>query len=289
MMHENEAVSGEKIQWHPGFYAAAELELRMNREELDFHREYNLSKKPLQIDLLVVKKLKDVLIQNKIGRIFRRYNIIEYKSPDDGMSIDDFCKTLGYAYFYKGMSEKVNEVPLGELTVSLFRYAKPQKLLKELLSYGWRIKEYAKGIYYIEGVGIPVQIVVMEELPIEEHPFLKILTRKITEKAIRNFANHVNGFTEPCDMQNADVVLHVSVLANRKEYSKARRSATMEALRELFSDELENAEREGRKEGEYCLNLLYSKLEQDGRQEDIFRAIKNPELLGKLYKEYGIE
>ena len=38
-----------EIQWHPGFYGAAELELISNREELEFQREYNLSKKPLQI------------------------------------------------------------------------------------------------------------------------------------------------------------------------------------------------------------------------------------------------
>lgn len=50
-MNQNETTSPEstRIHWHPGFYAAAEIELRQNREELEFHREYNLSKKPLQL------------------------------------------------------------------------------------------------------------------------------------------------------------------------------------------------------------------------------------------------
>ena len=44
-MHDK-SISDKKIQWHPGFYAAAEIELRQNRADLEYHREYNLSKKP---------------------------------------------------------------------------------------------------------------------------------------------------------------------------------------------------------------------------------------------------
>ena len=68
-----------KIQWHPAFCAAAELELRSNKGDLEFKREYNLSKKPLQMDLLIIEKRKGVQIQNEIGKIFRGHNIIEYK------------------------------------------------------------------------------------------------------------------------------------------------------------------------------------------------------------------
>jgi hypothetical protein len=48
----------EKIQWHPGFYGAAELELIQNKDVLEFEREYNLSKEPLRVDLLIVKKAR---------------------------------------------------------------------------------------------------------------------------------------------------------------------------------------------------------------------------------------
>ena len=78
-MHEDkkDLPENKKIQWHPGFYAATEIELHQNRKDLEFHREYNLSKKPLQIDLLIIEKLKDVQIQNEIGRLFRKYNIVD--------------------------------------------------------------------------------------------------------------------------------------------------------------------------------------------------------------------
>ena len=46
----------DKKQWHPAFCAAIELELKEDKEVLYYEREHNLSKKPLQIDLLVIKK-----------------------------------------------------------------------------------------------------------------------------------------------------------------------------------------------------------------------------------------
>ena len=53
-----------KVQWHPGFVAAMNLELAQNRDALVFEKEYNLNAKPLEIDLLVIKKEPSVLIAN---------------------------------------------------------------------------------------------------------------------------------------------------------------------------------------------------------------------------------
>ena len=37
-----------KIQWHPGFVAAINLELAENRDDLIYEKEYNLNTKPLE-------------------------------------------------------------------------------------------------------------------------------------------------------------------------------------------------------------------------------------------------
>lgn len=63
MTDKNITLSDADIQWHPAFCAATELELSANRTDLDFQREYNLSKKPLQIDLLVIRKLDDARME----------------------------------------------------------------------------------------------------------------------------------------------------------------------------------------------------------------------------------
>lgn len=288
-MHEDkkDLPENKKIQWHPGFCAAAEIELRQNRKDLEFYREYNLSKKPLQIDLLIIEKLKDVQIQNEIGRLFRKYNIVEYKSPEDSLNIDDFFKTVGYAYLYKGLGDYVNQILLEQLTVSLFHESKPVNLIKELIGYGYGIQEYAQGIYYVKGLSIPAQIVVTKELSPKAHSALKVLTKRLDRSDLFNFMEYVNSFTEPGDKQNADAVLQVSVSANRKMYDRIRRSDfdMCDALRELFKDELEDAE----KRGEERVKLLYSKLKEDGCEEDIFQALSDSEKLKELYKEYGIE
>lgn len=59
-----------KVQWHPGFVAAMNLEFAENRDALVFEKEYNLNTKPLEIDLLVIKKEASVQIGNEIGAFF---------------------------------------------------------------------------------------------------------------------------------------------------------------------------------------------------------------------------
>lgn len=55
---KNVTFSDLKTQWHPAFCAATRLELILNKDELDFKEEYNLSRKPLQIDLLIQRCVK---------------------------------------------------------------------------------------------------------------------------------------------------------------------------------------------------------------------------------------
>ena len=43
----------EKIQWHPAFAAAIGLEFRDDHKYVKIQQEYNLSKEPIRIDLLI--------------------------------------------------------------------------------------------------------------------------------------------------------------------------------------------------------------------------------------------
>lgn len=63
-------MSDYKIQWHSGFAAAMDLELAEYRDFLTYEREYNLNRKPLEIDLLVIKKDANIQIKNEIGSFF---------------------------------------------------------------------------------------------------------------------------------------------------------------------------------------------------------------------------
>ena len=96
----------EKIQWHPAFDAALQIEFGEEAEYLEFDSEHLLSKKPMQIDVLI-KNEKHVKIQKNIGRIFRQYNIIEYKSPEDNLDIDTFIRCTHMPVFTRLIRRKL--------------------------------------------------------------------------------------------------------------------------------------------------------------------------------------
>ena len=77
-----------------GFLRGLQIELKEEAEFLEFYPEYELSKKPMRIDTLIVKKIEDRPVKKNIGRIFRKYNLIEYKSPEDYLSINDFTRSM---------------------------------------------------------------------------------------------------------------------------------------------------------------------------------------------------
>ena len=242
----------DKLQWHPAFCAAAGLEFHEDIERLELKPEYNLSKEPIRIDLLIIKEGRTGQIKNEIGHIMRTYNVIEYKSPEDALTIDDFYKTIGYACLYKGYGEYVDAVPINELTISIFREARPEKMSLTLQRYGHKIEERYPGIYYVtEYLPIPAQIIVTQELEPGEHRSLKILSNHAKKEDVEEFLRKAEGMNTPRDRQNVEAVLQVSVRANDELYREIRRDANMcDALRELMKDDIEREVSAARKLGE---------------------------------------
>jgi hypothetical protein len=240
-----------KIQWHPAFCSAAELEFRADRKVLEFYPEKNLSRRPLEMDLLIIKKNRDISLQNEIGKLFKKYNILEYKSPDDGLSIDDYYKTIGYACLYKSLGKTVNSIPAEELTISLFRDIYPCKLIKQLKKQGAIIEKKFSGIYYVTNNTLfDTQIVVTGQLREETHSCLRILTRDLQEKDVRTFLTSAEKFESQGDRNNVDSILQVSVKANRPIYETVREDLKMcEALRELMKDEIDAEVAKGMERG----------------------------------------
>ena len=80
----------DRIEWHPGFQAGIELRLRAYKSKLSYRHEYPLTRKPIVVDTLVIEKEDNVAIADDVAAIFLKYNIFEYKSPDDALSIDEY-------------------------------------------------------------------------------------------------------------------------------------------------------------------------------------------------------
>ena len=236
------------IKWHPGFYGAAELEFLSNKGALEFQREFNLSKEPIRMDLLIIKKLANIRTKNELGHIFKKFNVIEFKSPDDSLSIDDYFKTVGYAGLYKGLGNTVDQIPADELTISIFRESYPREMFGAMKDWGLEINEHYPGIYYISGKRMPfdTQIVVTKQLNKETHRALRILSKHVNEDDVRAFIEKAAQMSEPGDRNNVDAVLQVSVSANKDIYEAIRRcdKAMCDALRELMKEDFEKQEQE---------------------------------------------
>ncbi len=167
-----------RTQWHSTFCTSMELELMENESGLNYEKEYSLSEEPLRIDLLIIKKNPYEKIKNELGAFFRGYNIIEFKSPDDKLNIDTFYKVIAYACLYKSETGTVDGILDTDITITLIREQKPTKLLQQL-SEKYHMATTGRGIYYIEGLLFPLQIVVTQELDSSEHVWLKSMTRSM--------------------------------------------------------------------------------------------------------------
>ena len=234
----------ENIQWHPAFCSATELELREDKDNLEFESEHQLSSSPLKIDLMVIKKKPGVKTKNEIGHIFMTHNIIEYKCPDDYFNIDNYYKSLAYVCLYKSLGETVNAIPIEELTLSLFHDSKPVKLMKILEETGHRIIEKYKGIYYVEGnITVPRQQIIVTEEFDNGHCFLKALSKKFTVEDGMELVEYAETAKSEGDKHNLYSVLQVSFLANNSIYDfldwgKNMRSA-FDSFCEIFKDKID--------------------------------------------------
>lgn len=237
----------KKLQWHAAFFAEIQIELAEDADKLIFENEHQLSTKPMSIDVLIIKKLKDEPIKKNIGRIFLGHNIIEYKSPDDYLSIDDFYKVLGYACIYKADVQNTDSIKGNDITVTFVCRKYPVKMMKYLQEdcrYG--LEEISDGIYYIFGGMFPMQLVVTSNLSKEENFWLRNLTNDLKENA--EAENIITEYEKYNHSKLHKSVMDIIVRANEEKFKEVR-SGMCDALVELMADIIEEKEEQARSVG----------------------------------------
>ncbi|HJC39821.1 MAG TPA: 3-isopropylmalate dehydrogenase [Candidatus Mediterraneibacter faecigallinarum] len=213
---------------------------------LEMHEEHLLSKKPLQMDILIVKKLRDIKIKKTIGRMFRKHNIIEYKSPEDSLSVNDFYKVYGYACIYQSNTDRVKEIDPEELTLTFACSHYPRKLLRHLETVrGMRAEYQGGGIYYLKGDPIPMQLLITPKLTYKENYWLQSMRTDLQageeiRKLVREYEKHRKS-------KDHAAVMDLITRANWKQMEVEKKMC--DALKELFAEELKEADSRGRTEG----------------------------------------
>lgn len=273
------------LQWHPAFYAGIQIELEGEAENLIFENEHQLGTKPKEIDVLIIKKNPAVQIQKNIGQIFRKHNIIEYKSPEDYVSIDDFYRTYGYACFYKADRGREDAVIIDEITITFVCYHFPQKLINHLQTErNYSMIRTEKGIYHIKGDKIPIQLVIVPKLSAEENLWLKSLTDDLREEQIRT--ELLPAYRGHKDSHLYQSVMDMIVRANREKFEEVKDMC--KALEELMQEELEEMKESGKQEGESRVNCLNRFLVRENRIEDILKAASDRAYQQKLFEEFAL-
>ena len=249
-----------KLQWHPAFGAALRITFQDEMQYLEMHEEYLLSKKPLQMDVLIIKKLQDVQIKKTIGRIFRKHNIIEYKSPDDSLSVNDFYKVYGYACIYQSNTDRIKEIDPEDMTLTFVCSHYPREFLKHLERVRGMCTEYqGGGIYYLKGDPIPMQLLIAPRMSDEENYWIKSMRTDLRageeiRKLMREYEKHRKS-------KDYTAVMNLITRANWEQMEVEKKMC--DALNELFAEELKEADSRGRTEG----------LRQ-GKREMIFAFLK---------------
>lgn len=275
-----------KINWHHAVCEVLKIELEEYLNELEFWEEYRLgkSKDSLRVDVLIIQKLSNLHISNQIAENFQTYNLIEYKSPEDSLSIDDYYKLIGYACIFRFNTGKVNEVENKDITLTFIVSRFPKKLQNELKKRKIHIAKRAPGIYDINKEMFRIQLIVNRKLEGKENLWLRCLDNQLKEKELyrrleQSYGQHKN---EP----RYSVPMNAIIWSNYQK--KGERNIMCEALYDLFADELVEREDKGKAEGEECFASLAEKLLKDFRTEDLLKATRDKEFRAVLYQEYGI-
>ena len=229
----------DNIQWHPAFCSAMELELRGNKDDLEYIREFNLGRMPLKIDFLVIRKKANVIIKNEIGDFFLGNNIFEYKSPGDDINAGTFYKVLSYACLYMAEEQDAENIFDVDTTISIVREEKPVKLIKQLAKK-YEVVKKAEGIYRIKGMVFPMQIVVTKEIDKASHIWMTSLTRTLNRERVQKLLQSYVALNDEKDKRNADSVVNVASEANMKLFKQMIQEGDemCEELKELLAPEI---------------------------------------------------
>lgn len=252
---DNEVSANEDLnrQFHPAFCDAMTQIFEHDTARYEYEREYNLNSMPNRIDFLVIKLDEEQAVihannkyeksiahsENGISKLCRRYNIFEYKSPGQQLSVDEYYVSMAYAYLYAG---KTKNASMEDITISFVREGKPKKLITFFKENGHSVIEYEKGIYHIlKKDHVDMQIVVTREID-DKYIWLKALSDKLTlDDAKRLAADALKDKDDEGRKRMRSILDLVSRLNSGKDWMKEMKS--MGAFRDLFKEEFEEKDK----------------------------------------------
>ena len=239
--------------WHSWFYSLLMIELH-GFPAVKVEREVVLGAQPPRADFVIVKEEDIVDLGLGIFKDFRKRNIIEFKAPDDELSESVLWKAVGYA----GLYISLNDTPFEDITITLFRGARPVALFKKL---GSCVEETdVKGVYNVKNwkIGFPIRIVVTTELEGKEYAGFRAISKKPDISDIQQIIDKVR--KEPDEnvrkWYRDYLELFSRLDSETLEEAKRRDPDMARDYREIFGFDEEFARGADKKEREIIENML---------------------------------
>lgn len=264
-----------RVNWHKAAACAIEIELRDYADMLQFVSEYVLGKNSYRIDFLVVKKLSEQPVLKNFARIFKKYNLFEFKGVHSSVTIASYYKTLGYAGLFIDQTYKTDSCTALDISISFLTFRYPQRLIKHLRKERHlKVEKSSPGIYDINKETFKIQIIVIRELPPTENLYLCCLidrfqNARLTSRLVDDYNRH-NG-----QQLYADYLQQLTNACNTLKGDS--QMVVCEGLLNMFGTSSEELIAKGKKESdEYYLpkiNELTVSNQQLASQNDYLKSL----------------
>ena len=231
-------------EYHGPFISLLEMNTWGQRKALEFIPEHPVTKGPLKTDCLVVKKNPYAVIKKAYAMLWRKFNIIEYKSWKAPLNMHVLAQAHTYANAVLYRGTKLEPVNVENLTVTIFRHSYPRKFFKECRTRGWTVEKKYPGVYKVEGFScIPTQVVVLR---LVDDPMLRILVPGARREDIERVLEVISGKKDSYFQQLGRDVLELLWETNGDTLEEIEEAGKMKgSVLELFKHEIDAAETKG--------------------------------------------
>ena len=239
-----------RSDWHTAFEAF--LRFKTYRYKgISIRIEVEIGEDAPRTDYLILTHDEMQDFEEAFFRIFKKINIIEYKNPNDSLNERVIHKIAGYANLLVGTAAHEGDVPVDQVTLSIFRSVKNPDLWEKMTNAGELVETDIPGIYHVVGITkMPDQIVVTSELQGAECAACRALTDKAQEADIEQVIDDATSETVDVVREYYRIFLNLIAEKNPEVFEEIRRDdymkypALMKVLEAEVNEKVSNAEQE---------------------------------------------
>ena len=236
-----ELTATPRSDWHKAFEALLRIETHKYGDRVQIKTEHLLGEEPPRADFVLLIDEDGLLAGKGIFKIFRKHNVCEYKNPHDALNERTIRKGCGYVNLYIGTAEHEGDIPSDQVTLSIFRATRPDKLFRELEAKGQLQADSIHGIYHVTGMmDLPFQIVITDELEGPEYAAYRALTDHARGADVEQIIRQSTQEADSSMQAHYRALLALVARKNPNTIEDLRRDLTMERdWMDIFKDAID--------------------------------------------------